>query len=268
MDGGPVLVSEAIVPRLEVLFTPADFEALRRRDLSRATCVVFDVLRATTVLLTALANGAESVTPAATLAEALGLRAADPGALLAGERDGVRITAAVSGGVDFDLGNSPREFTAAAVGGRRIVATTTNGTRALRACVGAAHVLPCSLRNVGAVSRWMLARPTPEWLLVCSGTYEDAAYEDVLGAGAMVRRLESAVPGLQLLDSARLAALIHANAAPNLAHAMATHARNGRRLAANPDLAPDIAVCAVVDDIDVVARMDGDGAVRRCGAGG
>jgi phosphosulfolactate phosphohydrolase-like enzyme len=113
----------------------------------------------------------------------------------------------------------------------------------------------------------MLARPTPEWLLVCSGTYEDAAYEDVLGAGAMVRRLESAMPGLQLLDSARLAALVHANAAPNLAHAMATHARNGRRLASNPELAADIAVCAAVDDIDVVARMDADGAIRRNGTG-
>ena len=260
-------MSEDIVPRLEVLFTPADFDALGRRDLSKATCVVFDVLRATTTLLTALANGAESVTPAATIAEALAFKEADPRVLLAGERDGICITAAVSGGVDFDLGNSPREFTAAAVHGARIVATTTNGTRALRACSGAAHVLPCALRNVGAVSRWMLARPTPEWLLVCSGTYEDAAYEDVLGAGAMVRRLETSMPGLRMLDSARIAALVYQDASRDLARAMATHARNGRRLAANPDLAPDLAVCAMEDDMNVVARMDADGAIRTDGDG-
>ena len=253
-------------PRVEVLFTPADFEALGRRDLSGATCVVFDVLRATTTLVSALAAGAESVTPAASISEALALKAARPEVLLAGERDGVRITAAVSGGVDFDLGNSPREFTPGVVRGRQIVATTTNGTRALRACAAARHVLPCCLRNVGAVALWMLAHPTPEWLVVCSGTYEDAAYEDVLGAGALVDVLAGANPHLQLLDSARIARLIHRDASPGLAQAMAPHARNGRRLASVPELAPDIAVCATRDDLSIVAALGPDGAVRTVGA--
>lgn len=254
--------SRAALPRVEVLFTPADFEALSRRDLSGSTCVVFDVLRATTTLLTALAAGAESVTPAATIAEAVALGGRDPMALLAGERDGVRITAEVSGGVDFDLGNSPREFASSVVRGRRIVATTTNGTRALRACTGARHVLPCCLRNVGAVARWMQRHPTSEWILVCSGTYEDAAYEDVLGAGALVDVLSRAHEGLPLLDSARIARLVYGDAGPDLARAMATHARNGRRLAAVPELAGDIAVCAARDDLPVVALMGPDGVIR------
>ena len=50
---------------------------------------------------------------------------------------GVRILAAQTGGVDFDLGNSPREFTPDKVRGRTIASTTTNGTRALRACAQA-----------------------------------------------------------------------------------------------------------------------------------
>lgn len=254
--------SGAALPRVEVLFTPADFEALSRRDLSGATCVVFDVLRATTTLLTALAAGAESVTPAATIAEAVALRGRDPTALLAGERDGVRITAAVSGGVDFDLGNSPREFEPSVVRGRRIVATTTNGTRALRACAAARHVLPCCLRNVGAVARWMRRHPTPEWIVVCSGTYEDAAYEDVVGAGALVDVLARAYDGLPLLDSARMARMIHRDASPDLARAMATHARNGRRLASVPELAGDLPVCAAIDDLTVVALMGPDGVIR------
>ena len=54
--------------------------------------------------------------------------------LLAGERDGLRIGAALTGGTEFDLGNSPREFADSRIRGHGIVMTTTNGTRALRAC--------------------------------------------------------------------------------------------------------------------------------------
>ena len=47
----------------EVLFTPADFDTLPQRDLSHATCVVFDVLRATSSMITALAHGARAIIP-------------------------------------------------------------------------------------------------------------------------------------------------------------------------------------------------------------
>ena len=125
---------------LEVTFAPAEFEALKGRDLSRTTCVVFDVLRATSTMALALSNGEEAIIPVAGIAEALRLREEQPAMLLAGERDGVRIPASLAGGVDFDLGNSPREFTRDKVQGKTIVMTTTNGTRALRACAGARRV--------------------------------------------------------------------------------------------------------------------------------
>ena len=59
---------------VEVLFTPADFGALAGRDLAHTTCVVFDVLRATTSMITALANGAEAIIPVAEISEALAIR--------------------------------------------------------------------------------------------------------------------------------------------------------------------------------------------------
>ena len=64
-----------------------------------------------------------------------------PDAIAVAEREGVRIRANLTGGVEFDLGNSPREYTAQKVQGKTIVMTTTNGTRALRACAGAKAVL-------------------------------------------------------------------------------------------------------------------------------
>ena len=124
----------------DVSFTPADFAVLKNRNLEDTLCVVFDVFRATSSMVTALANGAEMIMPVAEIADALALKQKTPGifsVLLAGERHGVRIRAAVAGGTDFDLGNSPREFTKEKVRGKTIVMTTTNGTRALRACAQA-----------------------------------------------------------------------------------------------------------------------------------
>src|SRR6516165_478897 len=96
---------------LEALFTPADFGALSQRDLGSTVCVVFDVLRATSSMVTALDHGAEAILPVETIPEALAARQRRPDVVLAGERDGVRIQADLTGSIAFDLGNSPREFT-------------------------------------------------------------------------------------------------------------------------------------------------------------
>src|SRR4051812_1670351 len=93
---------------LEVLFTPAEFAVLPQRNLAGAVCVVFDVLRATTSMVAALGNGADAILPVSDIPEALEVARQHPGVLLAGEREGLRIRAALTGSVDFDLGNSPR----------------------------------------------------------------------------------------------------------------------------------------------------------------
>ena len=82
---------------LQTTSIPADFEALAQTDLSGTTCVVLDILRATSSMITALANGAEQILPVATIEEALAAKAEHPEALLCGERDGLRITAAQTG---------------------------------------------------------------------------------------------------------------------------------------------------------------------------
>jgi len=88
---------------LEALFTPADFTALSKRNLTGTCCVVFDVLRATSTMVTALWNGACAVRPVNEISEAIAARARHPGVLLAGERDGLRIGATLTGGSEFDL---------------------------------------------------------------------------------------------------------------------------------------------------------------------
>ena len=144
---------------IEVLFTPAEFEALSKRDLSETVCVVFDVLRATSSMVTALANGAEAIIPVSEISEALEIKREDPNVLLAGERNGLRIEANLTGSISFDLGNSPREFTKNRVAGKRIVITTTNGTRALRSCGHAKTVLIGSFLNLEATKNTFKMNP-------------------------------------------------------------------------------------------------------------
>ncbi len=163
--------------KIETILTPAELPALAQRDLCATACVVFDVLRATSTFVTALHNGAQAIIPVSEIAEAVAIRKREPGVLLGGERNGVRISA---DGIDFDLGNSPREYTPEKVHGKTIVSTTTNGTRALRACVNAQTVLAASFLSLTATVEFLRQNNFKNILLVCAGTGENAALEDTL----------------------------------------------------------------------------------------
>ncbi|MGB0582507.1 MAG: 2-phosphosulfolactate phosphatase [Limisphaerales bacterium] len=245
--------------KIEVTFTPADFNALADRDISGAVCVVFDILRATTTMTAALANGAKAIIPVCTIEEAVKLRQERPEVLLAGERDGVKIRAKQAGGVDFDLGNSPREFTED-VAGKTIITTTTNGTRALRACVGAKNVLIASMLNLRTIATWIEKNDVDHLVLVCAGTHEEAAYEDMVGAGALCEMVWPLFVAGHVADSAEMARQTYRIVQRDLLSAM-QYAQNGRRLLANPDLAEDVRFCMQRETLPILAGMNDAGEV-------
>ena len=241
---------------LDAILSPAELPALTRRDLRLTACVVFDILRATSTFVTALHHGAEAIIPVSEISEAVALRRRHPDFLLAGERDGLKIGAAQSGGVDFDLGNSPREFTPATVRGKTIVSTTTNGTRALRACSGARAVLAGSFLNLAATADYLQRLVPAEILLICAGTGQGLALEDVLAAGALAEQL----PGSHT-DAVLIASKLYAGAKTNLADALAG-SQNGSRLGSIPALRDDVAICAQTDTLPLVALADAVGWLR------
>ncbi len=170
--------------------------------LEGRTAIAIDVLRATSVIVTALANGAEAVLPALTPEEAREVAAGLPPGrfLLAGERESRLIPG-------FDLANSPREYTAGRVAGRVIVLTTTNGTRAIRACEPASAVLVGSFLNAGAVARAAAGEQKPV-AIVCAATRGEFDLGDVAAAGAIVAGIRRGfAPGAEpeLNDLARAA---------------------------------------------------------------
>jgi 2-phosphosulfolactate phosphatase len=245
--------------KLDVLFTPAEFAALPQRDLRQTTCVVFDVLRATSTFVTALRNDARAIIPVSEIPEALAIKKRQPDVLLAGERNGVRISA---GEIDFDLGNSPREYTPEKVRGKTIVSTTTNGTRALRACAGAKTILAASFLNLTATTKFLSWKNFENILLVCAGTRENAALEDTLAAGALCELLarEDARPTFS--DSAETALLNYAQAKSNLATMVVRDSENARHLLAIPELRDDVTFCLQRDIYPLVAKIEADGTIR------
>ena len=245
---------------LEVLFTPADCAALRRRDLWKTTCVAFDVLRATSTMVTALAHGAESIIPVAEISEALVIKTGNPDVLLAGERNGLRISSDLTGSVAFDLGNSPREFCSDIVLGKIICMTTTNVTRALHACASANSVMVGSFLNMGATADFLLRERPEHLLLICGGTGEEASYEDVLGAGALCHLLLDNLPPEAVSDSALMASNLYLLEEPDLLAAL-SRSHNGKRLLALPELREDVAFCTRLDRFPLVARMRMDGSI-------
>src|SRR3954466_4840732 len=126
--------------RLNVYNLPSEVE---ERELAGGTAVVIDVLRATSTICQALAAGAREVVPFVTVEDALAAAAkvGRSNVVLGGERHGVLIPG-------FDLGNSPSEYTPAAVGGRLVFITTTNGTRALQHARLAKRVVVASFLNL------------------------------------------------------------------------------------------------------------------------
>jgi 2-phosphosulfolactate phosphatase len=163
------------------------------------SAVILDILRASSTIITAFENGVSAVIPCGEPAEALRLRteSSDP-LLLGGERGGVRIPG-------FDFGNSPAEYTRAAVAGRRLVFTTTNGTRALLKCRQASEIAIGCILNLNALALW-LERSGREIHLVCAGTDGFISGEDVYAAGALVEAIGNLQQSpLELNDSADIA---------------------------------------------------------------
>jgi 2-phosphosulfolactate phosphatase len=166
--------------KLDVVFTPA---GLSPAEVQGRTAFVIDILRATTVICAAMSHGAKAIIPVASTEEALRLAQTIGSAdlLLAGEKNCVRIPG-------FNLGNSPLEMTESAVRGKTLIVTTTNGTKALLACQGAAGVYPAAAANLTAAAERAgeVLERDGDLLVVCAGRDGAFSLDDAYCAGRLV----------------------------------------------------------------------------------
>lgn len=219
----------------------------------RGRVVAVDVLRATSTLSVALANGAARIVPLTDTAEAIARRDADPGSLACGERDG-RI---VPG---FDLGNSPYEYTAERVRGRTLYFASTNGSWAMRhaSAPGTRHGSWTLGSFVNASATVDAVANDSDVLVACAGKEGRFALEDAAFAGWLCARL--AGRGARLAnDAARFAVTLAPRDAADVRALVegCSHARDLRSL--GPEYARDVAFCSRLDAVGGSFDLDATG---------
>jgi 2-phosphosulfolactate phosphatase len=229
---------------LDVLLLPYELPVRPHPEL---TAVVIDVLRATTCIVVAFQHGCRSILPVTGIEEAQDAYRTVPGTVLAGEEGGLRIPG-------FDLGNSPREFTREAVGGRDVILTTSNGTRTLRAVGDGRTVAIGAFLNRSAVGRWLITREADS-LIVCSGYEGGFSLEDAVCAGAIVDHAAGLATRLALGDGALACQALWREFGADLPRLLQGTAW-GLRIA-TLGFGPDVEICARVDITDVVPTMEG-----------
>lgn len=229
--------------KLDAVFAPAEIEGSR---LTGRAIAVIDVLRATSSILTALANGARAVIPVDTVERAV-RTAREIGAgeaVLCGERGSRPIDG-------FQLGNSPAEFSKANVCGRTLVMTTTNGTPALLAGSAGSRCIVAALLNATAAAAALAGEE--DVVLLCAGRGGRFALDDAVCAGLIARRLAGAAD-IEATDAARAAMVLAAEWGDSLVTMLRTTAA-GRQLD-RLQLGGDIASCGTLDRFAYVPEMN------------
>jgi 2-phosphosulfolactate phosphatase len=229
--------------RLDVFFTP---NQVKPPDTAGRLVIIVDVLRASTTVATALGNGAKTVIPLEGPDEVISRSKefARSQTLLAGEQKMHAITG-------FDLGNSPQTFTPEVVGGKTILITTTNGTRALLGVQGARDIVIASYVNFTAVLAMMkvAASSNTDIAIICAGEEGSFTLEDSACAGRYVRAIPKRA-ALAVNDAAAASVLIEKKYGDNIAKVF-KESTHGQALE-SAGFGDDLAAAAEVDSYPVV----------------
>ena len=232
--------------RIDLFFTPQDVDELAMRD---RTAVVIDVLRASSSIITALANGAREVIPVASVEGAVKIAAnlATDIVLLAGERNAKMVPG-------FQLGNSPLEYSVERVRGKVIVFSSTNGATALAKAKMARELTVCAFINIATVAGFLAERPR-DFTIICSGSNGAFSLEDAVCAGMLIDAVSAGSPVKPQLSDGALAArtlFITLGSKPGKVLHLSEHGR----LLVDLGFEEDLAYCAAINSIPVLPLLD------------
>jgi len=212
-------------------------------DLEGKIVVVVDILRATSVMVTALAHGADCIIPVANLEEAKSHQS--QGYLCAAERGGARVDG-------FPLDNSPFSYMNDSIKGKAIVITTTNGTLAISRSLKAQEVLIGAFLNISALADYIKTRKLGV-IIHCAGWKGKPNMEDTLFAGALIEQLGGSFD--LACDTAHLALHYYQNVKGDLL-SVVTQSSHAKRLG-KLNIFEDIAFCTTLDKYAIVPKLEG-----------
>lgn len=211
---------------------------------SGKTSVVIDVLRASTVIVTALTNGAREVIPVGTVDFAMKVSGNAFGGqtILSGERN----TKKVEG---FNLGNSPLEYTAEVVSGKSIILYTTNGSKAIVKAKFSENLFICSFNNLPVIARHLLLL-NKDVEIICAGSNGNFNLEDAVCAGRLISEMDKESSDLEISDSGRASLVLNKSFGKSIAKLL-KETEHGQLLIEN-GFATDIKVCAQFGTTDLI----------------
>ena len=196
-------MADMLKKKLETCFSPALFEADAHKN---SIVVIIDILRASSAICTAFANGAASIIPVAEVSQAMDYKSR--GYLVAAERDGFVL--------DFaDFGNSPFNFTKEKVDGKTIVYSTTNGTGLINLASSSYKTVIGSFLNIKSLTQWLITQES-DVLLLCAGWKNRFNIEDTVCAGAIAETLMKSNHFTTICDSTYAAIDLWSMACPDL----------------------------------------------------
>lgn len=221
------------------------YSSVDDKKLKGRVAVVIDTLRATSVITTALVNGAKEVIPVLEIEDAIDLssRLERNSFLLGGERNAVKIDG-------FDLSNSPLEYAEDVVKGKTIIISTTNGTRALKKAALSDEVVVGCLLNVTSVVDYIYRRGK-DVVIICAGTEGKFSIDDIITAGAILNGLKK-LSSYESDDLSKVACFLYKSFEDNILDIM----KYGYHLNRIEGLGfhDDIAFCTTIDKFSAVPK--------------
>ena len=228
--------------KLETLFIP---EEIKNVELAGKLVVIIDVLRASSTIVTALANGCSGFIPifSPDQAKKKAQEFKKERVLLGGEREGTKIEG-------FNLGNSPREYKKEAVKDKTIIFSTTNGVKTLEMAKDARKIIIGSFLNLQAVCNYC-TNYQGDILIICAGRDGRFSLEDTACAGMIIHSLRDVFPGVhQGVDANLTAQLLYEKFGHNILETL-RKSQHGRYLE-SIGLGEDLKFCSQLDLFHIV----------------
>lgn len=227
---------------IEICLTP---ELIHLHDLTGKSVVIVDIFRATSTIVTALANGVLSMTPIVNLKKCKSM--SDKGYIIAGERNGNKEDG-------FELGNSPLAYLNGVYDGKKIAMTTTNATIAIeKSKSGSSEILIGSFLNLQTTANYLLEKEN-DVLILCAGWKGKFNLEDSLYAGALSSKLSNY---FEIEDDAVFALKNLYEQNSKYLRLFLNQASHVKRLQ-NQNIEKDIDFCLQVDTYTILPKLKGD----------
>src|SRR3712207_636680 len=219
--------------------------------LEGKTVIVIDVLRATSVIVTAIKNGCKEVIPVLSTEEAFDLCKKDRALyILGGERNALKIEG-------FNCSNSPLDYTEEVIKNKTFIITTSNGTRAIKGSKRARNILIGAMINAEAVAKKVCAINN-DLVIVNSGTNGEFSMDDFICGGYIISKIKEINKKINLTDIAKTSYMVYENHKDIISFIKdATHYNRLTRLRSEDDLE----YCIQKDIIDIVPEYK-DGKIK------